>query len=136
MNLSPGDRFCEWGSGLGTVAICASSLGFDACGIEIETELVELARSLARRYGWETPFHCADIYAHAESSNETITPPPPVNYASLDIVFAYPWPFEVARIRSLFDRSCTRPGAILVLYHGGIQFEVLRRRDGRRPGQV
>jgi hypothetical protein len=135
-NLSPGDRFCEWGSGLGTITMCASSLDFDACGIEIETELVERARSLARRYGWKTPFHCADIFAQAETTNETIAPPPPVDYASLDVVFAYPWPFEVARIKSLFDRTCTRPGAILVLHHGGIQFEVLRRRDGRRPGQV
>src|SRR6516225_2515786 len=46
-NLAPGSRFCEWGSGFGVVACLAAMAGFDACGIEIEAELVDAARRLA-----------------------------------------------------------------------------------------
>src|SRR6478735_7902298 len=46
-SLARGSRFCEWGSGFGVVASLAAMLGFDACGIEIESSLVEEARQLA-----------------------------------------------------------------------------------------
>src|SRR5437588_4840560 len=45
--LSPGRLFCEWGSGFGVVTCLAAMLEFDACGIEIEAELIEHARRLA-----------------------------------------------------------------------------------------
>ncbi|MEL7087584.1 MAG: hypothetical protein AAGL98_03950, partial [Planctomycetota bacterium] len=44
--LVPGDRFCEWGSGFGVVAGLATQVGFEACGIEIERDLVEQAEAL------------------------------------------------------------------------------------------
>src|SRR5689334_8902025 len=34
--LSPGNLFCEWGSGFGVIACLAAMLEFDACGIEVE----------------------------------------------------------------------------------------------------
>jgi len=46
-NVTTGALFCEWGSGYGVVACLAAMLDFDACGIEIEAELVEAARLLA-----------------------------------------------------------------------------------------
>src|SRR5438034_10470333 len=48
--LAPGGRFCEWGSGFGVVTCLAAMLGFDACGIEIEAELVAAARRLAEDF--------------------------------------------------------------------------------------
>ena len=45
--LAPGTRFCEWGSGIGVIASLASTLGFDAVGIEIESDLVEASQTLA-----------------------------------------------------------------------------------------
>src|SRR5216683_5197612 len=42
-----GGLFCEWGSGFGVVACLAAMLEFDACGIEIEGDLVEAAEQLA-----------------------------------------------------------------------------------------
>ena len=37
---SQADTFLEWGSGLGVVTIMASRMGFDASGVEAESELV------------------------------------------------------------------------------------------------
>ncbi|HBJ34149.1 MAG TPA: hypothetical protein DDZ51_05175, partial [Planctomycetaceae bacterium] len=56
-----GSTFLEWGSGLGVVAIMASRMGFDAAGIEIQPELVDLAQSLAKRYSADVDFVCGSF---------------------------------------------------------------------------
>lgn len=48
---APGLRFLEWGSATGVITIMADLLGFEACGIEIDRDLVVQARDLARRMG-------------------------------------------------------------------------------------
>jgi hypothetical protein len=48
---APGRRFLEWGSGTGIIAIMADMLGFDAYGIELDGDLVQVARGLAERHG-------------------------------------------------------------------------------------
>ena len=55
-SVAPGDLFCEWGSGFGVVACLAAMLGFEACGIEIEEELVDAARQLADDFGLTVEF--------------------------------------------------------------------------------
>src|SRR5438034_452260 len=45
-HLAPGNRFCEWGSGFGVVACLAAQLDYDACGIEIDGDLVAASRRL------------------------------------------------------------------------------------------
>jgi hypothetical protein len=50
LRAAPGRLFCEWGSGFGVVACLAALLDFDACGIEIDEELVEAARQLAQAF--------------------------------------------------------------------------------------
>ena len=47
-HLATGGAFCEWGSGFGVVAMLASLRQFDACGIEVEADLVEQARHWPR----------------------------------------------------------------------------------------
>ena len=49
-DLAPCELFCEWGSGHGVVTCLASLLGFDACGIEIEADLVDASRELAEDF--------------------------------------------------------------------------------------
>src|SRR5438067_13768394 len=51
-----GNLFCEWGSGFGVVACLAAMLDFDACGIEIEAELVDAAQQLAADYDLPVQF--------------------------------------------------------------------------------
>src|SRR5579872_7554330 len=50
--------FLEWGSGIGTVAIMADMLGYEAYGIEIHPELVQRAEALARRFESRAQFAC------------------------------------------------------------------------------
>jgi hypothetical protein len=45
----PGRRFLEWGSATGVITIMADLLGFDACGIELDSSLVDVGRDLATR---------------------------------------------------------------------------------------
>src|SRR6266481_5387539 len=55
-NLTRGLRFCEWGSGFGVAACLAAIVGFDACGIEIDGELVGHARQLAADFELDVEF--------------------------------------------------------------------------------
>src|ERR1700693_1411701 len=55
-SVAPGNLFCEWGSGFGVVTCLAAMLGFDACGIEIEGELVDAAQELADDFGLPIEF--------------------------------------------------------------------------------
>src|SRR5262249_25661965 len=45
--LAPGNLLCEWGCGLGAIACLAALLDYDACGLEVEADLVGAARRLA-----------------------------------------------------------------------------------------
>lgn len=45
----PGRRFLEWGSATGVITIMADLIGFESCGIEIDSSLVEVGRKLAVR---------------------------------------------------------------------------------------
>ena len=47
---APGVRFLEWGSAMGVITIIADLLGFEAYGIEIDADLVAVARRLAERF--------------------------------------------------------------------------------------
>ncbi len=61
VDLSPGRSFCEWGSGFGVAACLAAMLGFDACGIEAEEELVDCARRLADDFGLPVQYACVQF---------------------------------------------------------------------------
>ena len=43
-------KFLEWGSATGVITIMADLLGFEAYGIEIDADLVDVARELAAKY--------------------------------------------------------------------------------------
>ena len=138
--LATGQRFLEWGSGIGVVTCQAAQVGFDAIGIEIEPPLVEIARSLAADHGIAVQFACGSYVPDgAEPVVDSIgdvawlRTDRPDCYAELeldpedfDVVFAYPWPGEEQVIFDLFA-NCASVGALLVSYHSQEGLRVQRK---------
>ncbi len=129
--LAAGQRFLEWGSGMGVVACLAAQLGFDAIGIEIEPALVEIARSLAAENNIDVEFACgsyvpqgAEPFVDTAGEVTWLRTDQPDSYGDLelepedfDLIFAYPWPGEEQLIFDLFE-SCASVGTLLLTYHG------------------
>lgn len=146
LNLAPGSRFVEWGSGLGVVTCQAALLGFDAVGIEIEEELVDESRSLAEDHGVEAEFVCGSyvpedgdevLEANAYNLARAVTwlrNDAPGAYDELglepddfDLVFAYPWPGEEGAVFDLFAEFAS-VGALLLTHHGEEGMRLQRKR--------
>ena len=142
--VAPGKLFCEWGSGFGVVACLAALLEFDACGIEIELELVRRAQRLADDFALSVRFvHGSflspederglaesDEFAWLSTEGQHAAMELGMEPADFDVVFAYPWPDEENLVERLFERHA-RAGGLLVSYHGGDLVYV--RRKVNRP---
>jgi predicted O-methyltransferase YrrM len=125
-----GQRFIEWGSGIGAVTCLASRLGFDAVGIEVEAPLVEMAEQLARDFDVAAQFVCGSFVPagdepRVDSAGEItwLRTDAVDGYEELeldpddfDVVFAYPWPGEEQVIFDLFEH-CAAVGTLLLTYH-------------------
>lgn len=139
--LAPGDALVEWGSGVGVAACLASTLGFDAAGIEAEAALVEEAEHLAAAHGLAVPFahgsfvppehdglaDVADDLATlaiglADGHDELGVDP-----ADAAIVYAYPWPGEEAVVEAVFEASAAA-GALLLTYRSTGDLVLQRKR--------
>jgi hypothetical protein len=125
----PGLRFLEWGSATGVITIMADMLGFDACGIELDSELVRTARSLADRYESTARFALGSflptgyVYetedgdrrlgtiGHGRSGYLELQRP----LEDFDVVFGYPWSGEAAMMQDLM-RAYGSPHARLILW--------------------
>jgi hypothetical protein len=141
--LARGTQFCEWGSGLGVVTCLAAMAGFEACGIEIESELVDAARRLAEDFDIAAQFVCgsfippggerhlgeASDFAWLTPRADDLSGELGVSPDEVDVVYAYPWPDEEDAVSALFERYAS-PEALLLTYHGGEEFR-LRRKMGR-----
>jgi hypothetical protein len=139
--LARGSLFCEWGSGFGVVTCLAAMLDFDACGIEIDDELVDAARRLAEDFGVPVEFACGsfipaggetcwaseDRFAWLTTDGGSAEEELGLAAHDFDVIFAYPWPDEERLTGDLFERYAA-PGALLLSHHGGDEFR-LRRRD-------
>ncbi|MFQ5845169.1 MAG: hypothetical protein ACE5JG_09305 [Planctomycetota bacterium] len=137
-HLAAGDACCEWGSGFGLVALMAACLGFRACGIEIDAELVDAAIALAADFDLDVEFACgtfvppggedltdvcqesAWLSAGGACGHDALG----VDPVDFDLIFAYPWPGEEQVIDGLFGRFAGT-SALLFTYNG---FEDIRLR--------
>ena len=138
--LAPGKLFCEWGSGFGVVACLAALLDFDACGIEIDPELVDAGKELAADFDLPVEFVCGsfiprgaktsvaseDSFAWLTTESDSAHDELGLTTDDFSIIFAYPWPDEEYVIEDLFEHYAAR-GAILVTYHGGSDFLVRQK---------
>jgi len=127
----PGRRFLEWGSATGVITIMADLLGFDACGIELDSSLVDVGRELASRWqsgarfatgsfiplGWE--WRASNSKGRHGTLGEG-----PSGYLQLgcsldefDVVYAFPWMGEELLMLDLM-RSHGRADAHLLLHTG------------------
>jgi hypothetical protein len=125
---APGLRFLEWGSATGVIAIMADLLGFEAYGIEIDPDLVHIARDLASRHGSSARFEVGSFLpagyewrskngdgrrgtiGHGDSAYPGLGHP----LEDFDLVYVYPWTGEEPMMHDLM-RCYGRPGARLLL---------------------
>jgi SAM-dependent methyltransferase len=63
LELGPGTRMLDLGSGCGEIVLQLALRGVDAMGVEQSTSLVEHCRDLARRRGVAAAFVAADMFA-------------------------------------------------------------------------
>jgi hypothetical protein len=144
--LTRGRRFCEWGSGFGVVACLAAMLDFDACGVEVESILVEEAQRLADDFelpvdfaagsyvprGAEDRIHRGGSYSWFSTEGDYAYEDLGLDPGDMDVIFAYPWPDEEPVTLDLFQRYCGS-GAVLITFHGGDDFRVRRnRKSGKK----
>lgn len=140
---APGRRFLELGSASGIITIMADMLGFDACGIELDSSLVRAARDLAARHSSAARFVCGSFLptgyrwpSRGPADHESVTTGDgPSGYLQLgralddfDVVFGYPWGGEAPLMLDLM-RQYGRRHALLLLHDtdAGVQ----AYRDGR-----
>ena len=135
-----GNRFCEWGSGLGVVAGVAALVDFESYGIEADGELVLTARRLAEDHnvpvefvhgsfiprGAEARVHAAGLYAWMTTESDGAYDELGLDPSDFDVVYAYSWPDEEETVAALFERYAGT-GAVLVSYHGETNFRIRRK---------
>lgn len=129
----PGLRFLEWGSATGVITIMADMLGFEAYGIELDPELVNIARGLAERFESRARFVAGSFLPagyewtprDGDGRRGTIGDGAS-GYLALqlpledfDLVYAYPWSGEEPMMHDLMRRY-GGAGAGLLL-HGGTE---------------
>jgi hypothetical protein len=130
-DIAIGRHFCEWGCGFAAVASLASSLGWDAIGIEAESRLIKQAQFWVDQWGHPVQLICANFLPPgAERLTHDYSFPSlgrdelPNAYELLDLevddfalIFAYPWPGEDQFFERVFDRYGQRDG-LLLLFRG------------------
>ncbi|MDA7888202.1 hypothetical protein N9A86_02315 [Akkermansiaceae bacterium] len=133
-----GNVFCEWGCGFGIATCMASLLGFEAYGIEIETEIADFAVQLAKDQNIPVEILCTSYlpegYEECEGiGGKDLLPPEattsggvPIDTTPIydgldpdevDLFFVYPWPGQEGLMMDLFKAVATED-AILLIAHG------------------
>ena len=124
-----GLRFLEWGSATGVIAIMADMLGFEACGIELDSSLVATARDLAGRFesgarfaagsflpaGYRTPSTDGDGRTGTLGNGPSGYLKLGYSLEDFDVVFGYPWDGEEPTMLDLM-KTYGRPDAMLLVH--------------------
>jgi hypothetical protein len=141
----PGLRFLEWGSATGVITIMADLLGYEASGLELDPDLVRVARSLAERFrsqarftvgsflptGYEWRPRNAEARVRYIGSGASGYPEMGHQLDDFDVVFGFPWGDEAGLMLDLM-RSYGSPEARLILHD--VEQGMLVYRGGKRVG--
>jgi len=117
----------EWGSGLGVISIMAARLGFDAYGIEIEPELIDLSSGLAEKYGGDVRFAAGSYVPNDYRLNPELIDGDfrtslddrdaydalDMELRDFDLVYMFPWPNELALHQDIMRQCGGRDGLFL-----------------------
>ena len=101
----PGRRLLESGSATGVITIMADLLGFDSCGIELDSSLVDVGRDLASRWRSNARFSAGSFipmgweWRRSEGNGRHGTIGQGLSsylelgraLDDLDVVYAFPW---------------------------------------------
>jgi hypothetical protein len=125
----PDLKFLEWGSATGVITIMADFLGFDAYGIELDPNLVAIARELAEKYEskakfaegsflpegyvWQARDGDKRLGTIGQGRSGYLALQMPLD--EFDIVYGYPWDGEADIMRDVMRRY-GRPDARLIVY--------------------
>ncbi len=111
--------FLEWGSGMGLITLMAARLGFDAYGIELRRELVQVARALGRRHALDATFVEGSFFPGGFEEDPELLDVDLIHTADgadaydalgiplteFDVIYAFPWPGEEELFLDLFRRG-------------------------------
>lgn len=151
-DLPLGRVYCEWGSGFGIGTCLASMLGYDAWGIEIEDQLVDISIDLAGDLDVDANFlntsYLPDGFESYEGvggeilvrdedfsfpgddrRHEPIYEGMDHELAEVDVFHAYPWPYQQEFMHQLFDAVAVE-GALLITYLGSGEMTAYRKTAG------
>ncbi len=121
-----GQRFLEWGSASGVIAIMADLLGYEAYGIELDASLVDTARDLAARFHSRATFITGSFvpaaYSFTPGQDERAwVGTGPSGYLELgralddfDVVFGFPWPGGESMMLDLMTRFGSSDALLLL----------------------
>lgn len=140
---APGLRFLEWGSATGVITIMADLLGYEAYGIELDAQLVGIARELAQRFdsrarfaagsflpaGYRYRSRTGDDRIGTIGTGDSAYPELRHPLEDFDVVYGFPWHGEEGMMLDLM-RAYGGSGARLILNGGTEGIRVFR--DGRR----
>lgn len=145
--LLRGNLFCEWGSGFGIATCIAALSGFEAFGIEIETELAERSTQMARDLGIPVEILCTSYLPEGyeecegvggkdllrpeatslyEASVDTTPMYDGLDPGEVDLFFVYPWPGQEEFMMDLFEAVATED-AVLLIYHADASLTAYRQ---------
>lgn len=146
--LALGETFIEWGSGFGVATGIAALLGYQATGIEIEPDLVDMASALLEDQGIDADLLCTSYIpegfisydatggsdlARDDSFGHQLEHSPryegmDCDIEEVDLFYVYPWPGEQEMMLKLFD-AVAGEGAILVAYYGDRDICIYRKTE-------
>jgi hypothetical protein len=140
-------RFLEWGSATGVITIIADLMGFESCGIELDSSLVQVARDLAARSRSKARFVAGSFIPmgwvwkpRGGDARPGTIGQGPSGYLELgrtlsdfDVVYAFPWSGEEPMMLDLF-RSYGHEDARLLLHSSEQGTRVYHR--GRLVGRA